>query len=48
MTKFGNNGTIDNVNYLKEHVRDTAQPKGRTGKVFSQFYKPVKNIRRFG
>lgn len=31
-------GRIDNKEYLKEHVRDTAQPTGITSKVFKQYY----------
>lgn len=31
-------GRIDNKKYLKEHIRDTAQPFGKTGKLFRKFY----------
>lgn len=31
-------GRIDNRKYLKEHIRDTAQPHGRTGKIFKKYY----------
>ena len=31
-------GRIDNRKYLKEHQRDTAQPFGRTGKLFRKIY----------
>jgi hypothetical protein len=31
-------GRIDNKKYLKEHARDTAQPTGRTSKIFSKYY----------
>lgn len=29
---------VNNVQYLKEHVRDTAQPTGITSKIFKRFY----------
>lgn len=29
---------IDNKKYIKEHTRDTAQPFGRTGKIFIKHY----------
>lgn len=32
------NGRIDNKKYIKEHTRDTAQPNGRTSKVFKKYY----------
>ena len=32
------NGRIDNRKYLKEHQRDTAQPFGKTGKIFRKYY----------
>jgi len=38
ITKKDRLGRIDNDLYLKEHVRDTAQPGGRTGKIFERFY----------
>jgi len=31
-------GRIDNRKYLKEHVRETAQPFGRTSKIFNRYY----------
>jgi len=31
-------GRIDNKKYIKEHIRDTAQPNGRTGKIFAKYY----------
>jgi hypothetical protein len=31
-------GRIDNKKYLKEHIRDTAQPFGKTGKIFAKNY----------
>ena len=31
-------GRIDNKKYLKEHSRDTAQPRGRTSKIFNKYY----------
>lgn len=37
-TTFGNKGRIDNIKYLKEHVRDTAQPNGRTGNIYKRYY----------
>jgi hypothetical protein len=36
--KVDANGRIDNKKYLKEHVRDTSQPNGKTGKIFKQYY----------
>ena len=36
--KDAKTGRIDNKKYLKEHVRDTAQPFGRTGKTFNKYY----------
>lgn len=32
------NGRIDNKKYIKNHLRDTAQPFGRTSKVFGKYY----------
>lgn len=32
------NGRIDNKKYIKNHLRDTAQPFGRTAKVFGKYY----------
>jgi len=38
-------GRIDNRKYLKEHQRDTAQPGGRTGKIFRKYYgEPPKDL----
>lgn len=37
-TRKDKNGRIDNKAYLKEHVRDTAQPFGSTAKVFRRAY----------
>lgn len=34
----GEKGRINNAEYLKEHVRDTAQPRGRTENIFKRFY----------
>ncbi len=31
-------GRIDNKKYLKYHQKDTAQPFGRTSKVFKKYY----------
>ncbi len=33
-----NGGKAENLKYLKEHIRDTAQPHGATGKIFSKYY----------
>jgi hypothetical protein len=38
VTKIGLKGRIDNITYLKEHVRDTAQKTGSTAKIFKRFY----------
>jgi len=38
ITKTDSKGRIDNKAYLKEHSRDTAQPKGATAKVFQKYY----------
>jgi hypothetical protein len=32
-------GRTENRQYLKEHIRDTAQPTGVTSKIFNRFYK---------
>lgn len=37
-TKKGSDSRINNKQYLKTHIRDTAQPHGRTGKVFKKLY----------
>lgn len=37
-TRLDGKGRINNREYLKEHVRDTAQPTGVTSKVFKQYY----------
>lgn len=37
-TPKGKTGRIDNKKYLKEHVRDTAQPTGRTKHIFEKYY----------
>lgn len=34
----GQKGRIDNKQYLKDHVRDTAQPTGATSKIFNKYY----------
>ena len=39
ITKKDRNGRIDNKKYLKEHIRDTSQPYGKTGKIFHKYYK---------
>jgi hypothetical protein len=41
VTKKDPNGRIDNPSYLKEHIRDTAQPTGSTAKIFQRFYGKV-------
>lgn len=38
VTKKDNKGRIDNNVYLKEHIRDTAQPTGATSKIFKKYY----------
>lgn len=40
LVRIGLSGRIDNKQYLKDHVRDTAQPNGRTSKIFNKYYKP--------
>lgn len=38
---------VDSQAYLKDHVRDFAQPGGRTDKIFKQYYgKPSGDIRK--
>lgn len=37
-TKKNKKGQVDNIQWLKEHVADTAQPKGATEKIFKQLY----------
>ena len=41
-TKKDINGRIDNKKWLSTHQRDTAQPNGRTGKIFKQYYGNIK------
>lgn len=36
--KDAQTGRIDNKKYIKEHVLDTAQPEGKTGKIFKKYY----------
>ena len=38
ITKKGKGGRVDNRKYLKEHLRETAQPTGKTSKVFNKYY----------
>jgi len=38
ITKQDKKGRIDNISYLKEHARDTAQPTGATANTFKRFY----------
>jgi predicted Rdx family selenoprotein len=42
ITRKDRNGRIDNEKYLKEHIRDTAQPGGRTKKIFKKYYGKAK------
>lgn len=42
ITRKDRKGRIDNKAYLKEHMRDTAQPTGPTSKVFKRFYNKPK------
>lgn len=35
-----NRGRVDNVEYLKAHVRAFAQPRGATNRVFQKLYHP--------
>lgn len=37
-TRKAKNGIINNREYMKEHIRDTAQPYGRTSKIFNKCY----------
>lgn len=37
-TPKGKTGRIDNKKFLKEHIRDSCQPFGRTGKLFRKIY----------
>lgn len=38
LRKDSKTARIDNKKFLKYHVRDTAQPHGRTGKIFGKYY----------
>ena len=40
-------GRIDNAKYLRDHIRDTVQPFGRTRKIFLEIYgdKPIQQLR---
>lgn len=38
VTKKDKKGRIDNIAYLREHQRDTAQPTGPTAKIFQRFH----------
>ncbi len=38
ITKKDNKGRIDSKAYLREHIRDTAQPNGPTAKIFDKYY----------
>lgn len=40
-------GRIDNKKYIKEHVRDTAQPHGKTSKIFKKYYGEAPKDLRF-
>jgi len=35
-------GRTDNARYLRDHIRFTAQPTGRTGKIFEEIYRTDK------
>lgn len=53
ITRKDRKGKSDNVAFLKEHQRDTAQPFGATDKLYKRFYgKPKthrgKEIRHYG
>ena len=39
-------GRIDNKLYLRNHIRDTVQPFGKTAKIFEEIYgrKPVRDL----
>lgn len=37
-TKLDSKGRADNRTYMREHVRDTAQPRGATSKIFAKAY----------
>lgn len=47
VTKLDKKGRIDNIKYLKEHQRDTAQPTGATSKVFKKYYGKTKEYETF-
>lgn len=40
--KIGRNQRVDNDEYLRAHIRNFAQPGGRTNRVYNQIYKPNK------
>ena len=42
ITKKSKTGRVDNNEWLKEHIGDTAQPTGVTAKVFAKLYGPPK------
>ena len=46
ITKKDKQGRIDNEKYLKEHVRDFAQPEGNTKKIFNKYYPDNNDICR--
>lgn len=41
-------GRVESRNYAEDHVRDFAQPGGRTGKLFEQLYGKPKELKRKG
>ena len=43
-------GRVDSDKYLRDHLRDTVQPRGRTGKLFLEIYgsEPIEQARRMG
>lgn len=40
----GHKGRVDNVEYLKVHVRNFAQKSGATKRIYHKLYKPEKTI----
>jgi hypothetical protein len=41
-------GRVETKEYVKDHIRDFAQPNGRTGKLFEQLYGKPKDIKKKG
>ena len=46
-TKDSKTGRVNNRKYLEEHVRDTAQPNGRTSKIFQKVWGEANKDLRF-